>query len=189
MLKTSLLPGNDPAKFDKDITTNLPYVPGVHIAFDHHLSETIRNTGERANHVIHPEAPSAARVPLRGTEADMAPLNAEMQKMDSTWKSMLASFARDSASPTAQRETRAAEMQRQQQQFAGGQGFAIHGRAFIRTGDARRTSRRYSGNSAGSRRPCPAAARRSPTTGRRARQSGCRARTAKAPRTPPRCPR
>src|SRR5688500_16659245 len=47
----------------------------------------------------------------------MAPLNAEMQKMDSTWKSMLASFARDSASPTAQRETRAAEMQRQQQQF------------------------------------------------------------------------
>ena len=47
---------------DNDITTNLPYVPGVHIAFDHHLSETIRNTGERANHVIHPEAPSAARV-------------------------------------------------------------------------------------------------------------------------------
>jgi len=47
----------------------------------------------------------------------MAPLNAEVQKMDSTWKSMLASFARDSASPTTQRETRAAEMQRQQQQF------------------------------------------------------------------------
>lgn len=47
---------------DNDITTNLPYVPGVHIAFDHHLSETIRNTGERTNHVIHPEAPSAARV-------------------------------------------------------------------------------------------------------------------------------
>nr|WP_315402223.1 exopolyphosphatase [uncultured Duganella sp.] len=47
---------------DRDITTNLPYVPGVHIAFDHHLSETIRNTGERGNHVIHPEAPSAARV-------------------------------------------------------------------------------------------------------------------------------
>ncbi len=47
---------------DKDITTNLPFVPGVHLAFDHHLSETIRNTGERANHIIHPEAPSAARV-------------------------------------------------------------------------------------------------------------------------------
>lgn len=47
---------------DNDITTNLPYVAGVHLAFDHHLSETIRNTGERGNHIIHPEAPSAARV-------------------------------------------------------------------------------------------------------------------------------
>jgi nanoRNase/pAp phosphatase (c-di-AMP/oligoRNAs hydrolase) len=45
-----------------DITTNLPYVPGVHLAFDHHLSETIRNPGEHANHVIEPDAPSAARV-------------------------------------------------------------------------------------------------------------------------------
>lgn len=47
---------------DKDITTNLPFVPGVHLAFDHHFSETLRNPGERDNHVIHPEAPSAARV-------------------------------------------------------------------------------------------------------------------------------
>ena len=46
----------------RDITTNLPYVAGAHIAFDHHLSETIRNTGERTNHVIDPNAPSAARV-------------------------------------------------------------------------------------------------------------------------------
>lgn len=45
-----------------DITTNLPYVSGAHLAFDHHLSETIRNTGERKNHIIDPEAPSAARV-------------------------------------------------------------------------------------------------------------------------------
>lgn len=44
-----------------DITTNLPYVDGVHIAFDHHLSETIR-VGKKDNHVIHPDAPSAARV-------------------------------------------------------------------------------------------------------------------------------
>jgi nanoRNase/pAp phosphatase (c-di-AMP/oligoRNAs hydrolase) len=47
---------------DNDITTNLPFVPGVHLALDHHESETIRNTGERPNHIIHPEAPSAARV-------------------------------------------------------------------------------------------------------------------------------
>ena len=46
---------------DCDITTNLPYVEGVHIAFDHHLSETIR-VGKHDNHVIDPEAPSAARV-------------------------------------------------------------------------------------------------------------------------------
>ncbi len=45
-----------------DITTNLPYVPGVHLSFDHHLSETIRNEGDRSNHIIDPDAPSAARV-------------------------------------------------------------------------------------------------------------------------------
>lgn len=44
-----------------DISTNLPYVPGVHLAFDHHLSETIRNE-KVSNHVIDPAAPSAARV-------------------------------------------------------------------------------------------------------------------------------
>lgn len=44
-----------------DITTNLPYVEGVHLAFDHHLSETIR-VGRKDNHIISPDAPSAARV-------------------------------------------------------------------------------------------------------------------------------
>ncbi|MGX5173968.1 exopolyphosphatase [Aliikangiella sp. IMCC44653] len=44
-----------------DISTNLPYVPGIHIAFDHHLSETIRNE-KVDNHIIDPTAPSAARV-------------------------------------------------------------------------------------------------------------------------------
>jgi len=47
---------------ESDITTNLPFVPGVYMAFDHHLSETIRNAGERSNHIIFPDAPSAARV-------------------------------------------------------------------------------------------------------------------------------
>ncbi len=45
----------------KDISTNLPYVPGIHLAFDHHLSEAIRNE-KVDNHIIDPEAPSAARV-------------------------------------------------------------------------------------------------------------------------------
>jgi nanoRNase/pAp phosphatase (c-di-AMP/oligoRNAs hydrolase) len=47
---------------DRDITTNLPYVSGVHLAFDHHASEAVRNTGERPNHIILPDADSAARV-------------------------------------------------------------------------------------------------------------------------------
>jgi len=47
---------------ERDLTTNLPYVPGVYMAFDHHQSEIIRNPGGHPNHVIHPEAASAARV-------------------------------------------------------------------------------------------------------------------------------
>jgi nanoRNase/pAp phosphatase (c-di-AMP/oligoRNAs hydrolase) len=45
----------------RDITTNLPYVDGVHLCFDHHLSETVR-VGPKENHIIDPNAPSAARV-------------------------------------------------------------------------------------------------------------------------------
>jgi nanoRNase/pAp phosphatase (c-di-AMP/oligoRNAs hydrolase) len=47
----------------RDIITNLPYVPGCHMAFDHHASEVMRGAGEtRLNHVINPAAPSASRV-------------------------------------------------------------------------------------------------------------------------------
>ncbi len=46
---------------EHDITTNLPYVSGVHLAFDHHQSETVRNE-KMENHIIDPNAPSAARV-------------------------------------------------------------------------------------------------------------------------------
>ena len=45
----------------RDITTNLPFVDGVHLCFDHHVSETVR-VGEHKNHIIDPNAPSAARV-------------------------------------------------------------------------------------------------------------------------------
>lgn len=47
---------------NRDITTNLPYVEGVYLAIDHHASETLRNHGWRDNHIIDPNAPSAARV-------------------------------------------------------------------------------------------------------------------------------
>lgn len=45
----------------RDITTNLPYVPGCYLAFDHHASEALRNE-KVDNHIIDPDAPSAARV-------------------------------------------------------------------------------------------------------------------------------
>lgn len=45
-----------------DITTNLPYVEGVHLCFDHHASEMERMDSLPENHIIDPEAPSAARV-------------------------------------------------------------------------------------------------------------------------------
>lgn len=47
---------------ERDITTNLPYVNGVHLAFDHHLSETLRNKDRHDNHIIDANAMSAARV-------------------------------------------------------------------------------------------------------------------------------
>lgn len=47
---------------NKDITTNLPYVDGVYLAFDHHLSETKRLSSLKENHIIDANAPSAARV-------------------------------------------------------------------------------------------------------------------------------
>ena len=47
---------------ERDISTNLPYVPGIHLAFDHHLSETLRMEDKPDNHIINPDAPSAARV-------------------------------------------------------------------------------------------------------------------------------
>jgi nanoRNase/pAp phosphatase (c-di-AMP/oligoRNAs hydrolase) len=49
---------------ERDISTNLPYVEGVGLAFDHHSSETIR-VGKRDNHIIDPHAASAARVVYR----------------------------------------------------------------------------------------------------------------------------
>jgi nanoRNase/pAp phosphatase (c-di-AMP/oligoRNAs hydrolase) len=45
----------------RDITTNLPYVPGVHMAFDHHESEELR-LRERPENLVLRRADSAARV-------------------------------------------------------------------------------------------------------------------------------
>jgi nanoRNase/pAp phosphatase (c-di-AMP/oligoRNAs hydrolase) len=79
----------------RDITTNLPYVAAAHLAFDHHLSETIRNTGERKNHIIDPEAPSAARVvyDYYGGEKALPTIAKEM--MAAVDKADAAQFSRD----------------------------------------------------------------------------------------------
>lgn len=51
---------------DRDIITNLPYVASCHLCFDHHCSEAERNgTLTNANHILDPNADSAARVVYR----------------------------------------------------------------------------------------------------------------------------
>lgn len=47
---------------DRDVTANLPYVEGCHLAFDHHSSEVIRTGNVPDNFVNDPKAPSVARV-------------------------------------------------------------------------------------------------------------------------------
>jgi nanoRNase/pAp phosphatase (c-di-AMP/oligoRNAs hydrolase) len=47
---------------ERDITTNLPYVPSAYLSFDHHASEAERVENGKPNHVIVPDADSAARV-------------------------------------------------------------------------------------------------------------------------------
>jgi nanoRNase/pAp phosphatase (c-di-AMP/oligoRNAs hydrolase) len=79
----------------RDITTNLPYVAAAHLAFDHHSSETIRNTGERANHIISATAPSAARVVYDYYGGAKAFPNITADMMDAVDKADSAQFTRD----------------------------------------------------------------------------------------------
>ena len=48
---------------ERDILTNLPYVYGCGLCFDHHSSEALRNDGQHTpNYILQPNAKSAARV-------------------------------------------------------------------------------------------------------------------------------
>ncbi len=78
---------------DRDITTNLPYVPGVRLAFDHHDSEMLRVEDSPENHVILPDALSAARVVFDyfGGEERFSRVPAEI--MDAVDKADSASFS------------------------------------------------------------------------------------------------
>ena len=79
----------------RDITTNLPYVAAAHLAFDHHESETIRNTGERANHIISAHAPSAARVVYDYYGGAKAFPNISVDMMEAVDKADSAQFSHD----------------------------------------------------------------------------------------------
>ena len=80
---------------DRDIKTNLPYVPEAHLVFDHHLSETKRVGDQHANLIIDPKSPSAARVVFDHYGGfERFPLTWE-QMMDAVEKSDSANFARD----------------------------------------------------------------------------------------------
>ncbi|WP_301100772.1 exopolyphosphatase [Propionivibrio sp.] len=80
---------------DRDITTNLPYVATAHLAFDHHISETIRVAGEPDNHIIDPNAPSAARVVYNYLGGKKAFPNITDDMMDAVDKADSAQFSRD----------------------------------------------------------------------------------------------
>lgn len=80
---------------EDDITTNLPYVPGVHIAFDHHASELIRLDDIPPNHVIDPDAPSAARVVYDYYGGKIEFKNVSKEMMDAVDKADSAQFIED----------------------------------------------------------------------------------------------
>jgi nanoRNase/pAp phosphatase (c-di-AMP/oligoRNAs hydrolase) len=79
----------------RDITTNLPYVAAAHLAFDHHESETIRNTGERPNHIISATAPSAARVVYDHYGGAKTFPNISLEMMEAVDKADSAQFTRE----------------------------------------------------------------------------------------------
>jgi nanoRNase/pAp phosphatase (c-di-AMP/oligoRNAs hydrolase) len=77
-----------------DITTNLPYVEGVNIAFDHHFSETLRNE-KRDNHIIDPSAPSAADVVYKYYGGDEKFPKRFKDMMDAANKADAAQFSKE----------------------------------------------------------------------------------------------
>ncbi len=79
-----------------DILTNLPYVPGCGLCFDHHASEALRNEGRPTpNYVLMPEAKSAARVvyDYYGGKARFPQISDAM--MDAVDKADSAGFSRE----------------------------------------------------------------------------------------------
>ncbi len=79
---------------DDDITANLPFVDGVHLAFDHHSSE-VQRVGPRPNLVIDPTAPSAARVVFRHYGGEVGFPGISLEMMDAVDRADAAQYSED----------------------------------------------------------------------------------------------
>ncbi len=79
----------------KDITTNLPYVPGCYMAYDHHASEIKRNGEHVSNYIIDADAPSAARVVWNHYGGTLTFLEEWEEMMEAVDKGGSAQFNRD----------------------------------------------------------------------------------------------
>lgn len=79
----------------RDITTNVPYVPGVHLAFDHHSSEMTRVGDTPKNHIIDPKAESAARVVYDYYGGDERFVRVSQSMMEAVDKADSARFSQD----------------------------------------------------------------------------------------------
>lgn len=80
---------------ENDITTNLPYVQGAFLAFDHHASEGERVEGSPDNHVIDVNAPSAARVVYDYFGGEKAFPNVSQEMMIAVDKADSADFTKE----------------------------------------------------------------------------------------------
>ncbi len=81
---------------NRDIITNLPYVPDCHLCFDHHCSEAVRNGNVvQQNYILDPDADSAARVVYNyfGGPDRFPNINADM--MEAVDKADSARFTRE----------------------------------------------------------------------------------------------